>query len=650
MAEADADRNLLFGILALQMDFITRDALIAAMNAWVLDKAKPLGRILVDQGALADAHRALLEALVAEHLAHARRRPAAQPAPPSPARPGSARTSREVADPDVQASLSLRRRPTTRPCDDPYGDADLRRRAARPSAGARFRILRPHAKGGLGEVSVAHDEELNREVALKEIQADHADDPASRARFLLEAEITGGLEHPGIVPVYGLGHYADGRPFYAMRFIRGDSLKEAIERFHRRRGAGPRPGRARAGSCASCWGGSSTSATRWPTPTAAACCTATSSRATSCSASTARRWSSTGAWPRSSAATEAGRRTTRRRPLRPPSAGGSAATLAGSAVGTPAYMSPEQAAGQLDRLGPASDVYSLGATLYHLLTGRLALRRAATSADVLRKVERGEFPPPRAVHRAVPAALEAVCLKAMASGPRTATPRPRPWPTTSSAGWPTSRSRPGCEPFRAAGPALAPAASHLVDGRRGGGRGGPGPHSWRRSPCRAGPTGSCARPKCASRGRADRRRRGSHCALDAIRTLHTGASEDLLLKEPQFEAIRNKLLRTVLDFYRKLQEEMEPPGVTDPSARADLADSYVAVATITAATGSKDEALAAFERARALFSQLLRSDPHNTRHLIGLADALHRIGDVPERYRRIRSKPCGRMSKPERSV
>src|SRR5262249_33427372 len=51
-------------------------------------------------------------------------------------------------------------------------------------------------------------------------------------RFLIEAEITGGLEHPGIVPVYGLGSYANGRPYYAMRFIRGVSLKEAIDHFH----------------------------------------------------------------------------------------------------------------------------------------------------------------------------------------------------------------------------------------------------------------------------------------------------------------------------------------------------------------------------------------------------------------------------------
>ena len=66
-------------------------------------------------------------------------------------------------------------------------------------------------------------------MALKQILDQHADDPTSRARFLLEAEVTGGLEHPGIVPVYGLGTYGDGRPYYAMRFIRGDSLKEAID-------------------------------------------------------------------------------------------------------------------------------------------------------------------------------------------------------------------------------------------------------------------------------------------------------------------------------------------------------------------------------------------------------------------------------------
>src|SRR5262249_61027054 len=89
-------------------------------------------------------------------------------------------------------------------------------------AGLRFRILRPHARGGLGEVFVAHDGELNRQVALKEIHGRFADDPEKRERFLQEAELTGRLEHPGIVPVYGLGRYADGRPYYAMRLIPGE--------------------------------------------------------------------------------------------------------------------------------------------------------------------------------------------------------------------------------------------------------------------------------------------------------------------------------------------------------------------------------------------------------------------------------------------
>ena len=98
----------------------------------------------------------------------------------------------------------------------------------------------------------------------------------SRARFLLEAEITGGLEHPGIVPVYGLGTYADGRPFLRDAVHPGRQPQGGDRALPRRRDAPRRdPGRAVAGSCASCCAGSSTSATRSPTPTAEACCTAT---------------------------------------------------------------------------------------------------------------------------------------------------------------------------------------------------------------------------------------------------------------------------------------------------------------------------------------------------------------------------------------
>jgi hypothetical protein len=109
-------------------------------------------------------------------------------------------------------------------------------------AGSRFRRLRLHDRGGQGEVFVAVDTELNREVALKEIQDRFADHGDCRARFVGEAEITGNLQHPGIVPVYGLGAYPSGRPYYAMRIIEGDSLKEAIEQFHGRSGLKSRTG------------------------------------------------------------------------------------------------------------------------------------------------------------------------------------------------------------------------------------------------------------------------------------------------------------------------------------------------------------------------------------------------------------------------
>ena len=98
--------------------------------------------------------------------------------------------------------------------------------------GNRFQIRHSHARGGIGVVSVAFDSELQREVALKQIEAESADDPDSRSRFLLEAEVTGRLEHPGIVPVYGLGYDEQGRPYYAMRLVRGITLEEAIAEFH----------------------------------------------------------------------------------------------------------------------------------------------------------------------------------------------------------------------------------------------------------------------------------------------------------------------------------------------------------------------------------------------------------------------------------
>src|SRR5882762_4913959 len=106
MSKTAADRNLLFGILAVQMDFVSRDGLIAAMHAWVLDKAKPLGDILRERGDLDAETYALLDAMVRKHLALHGDDPQKSLAAVSSL--GSVREELEkVADPDVRASLAV---------------------------------------------------------------------------------------------------------------------------------------------------------------------------------------------------------------------------------------------------------------------------------------------------------------------------------------------------------------------------------------------------------------------------------------------------------------------------------------------------------------------------------------------------------------
>ncbi len=253
----EADRNLLFGVLALQMDFISREALVAAVTEWTRDRARPLDRILVSQGALSESRRGLLESLVSEHLRAHGDDPQQSLAAVNLKNDFIAVTAATA----VEATVA----PLTRAPDDDVTLAGVN--ASTSSNGSRFQVIRPHARGGIGLVSVAIDHELNREVALKEIRPEHADDPDSRSRFILEAEVTGRLEHPGVVPVYGLGINAAGRPYYVMRLIKGDSLKEAIERFHREG--------ATALGLAVCSIVSWPSATPWLMATAAGSCTGT---------------------------------------------------------------------------------------------------------------------------------------------------------------------------------------------------------------------------------------------------------------------------------------------------------------------------------------------------------------------------------------
>ncbi len=226
-------RDLLFGLLTLQNGLIDQGALFTAFTAWTRDKSRPLADHLVALCHLDSVRRAAVEAIAAVHV-----QALGGDIEKSLAVLAVERSIREslvrAGGPEVEATLGhvqLAHPPTHADLDDPDRTASISVGSA-TSDGQRFRIVRPHARGGLGAVFVAVDNELHRELALKQILEEHADDPFSRERFIAEAEITVGPEHPGVVPVYGLGTDSAGRPYYAMRFIKGDSLKEAIAIFH----------------------------------------------------------------------------------------------------------------------------------------------------------------------------------------------------------------------------------------------------------------------------------------------------------------------------------------------------------------------------------------------------------------------------------
>ncbi|MFO0811473.1 MAG: serine/threonine-protein kinase [Gemmataceae bacterium] len=253
-----------------------------------------------------------------------------------------------------------------------------------PAEAGRFRVLSFHARGGLGEVLIATDGELPRRVALKRIQPQLANDPARRARFAREAEITGRLEHPGIVPIYGRVDGPDGEPFYAMRFIAGESLRDAIARTHALPSGPDRERQVRqllvrfvAVCNAVAYAHSQRIVHRDLKPA--------NVMLGSFGETYVVDWGLAKVIDDSDVSWNGIRTDVEQ-------------TATGVAAGTPAYMPPEQMRGDHASVGPISDVYALGATLHHLLTGR----------------------PPRGpglVDSGVTPALAAVCRKATASDP-----------------------------------------------------------------------------------------------------------------------------------------------------------------------------------------------------------------------------------------
>jgi len=400
-APMDTDRNLLFGVLALQSAFIDNNQFAEVCAAWTTRKRSPLAELLRERGWISGAEQQQIERSVERHLQ----------------RHGG----------DVRKSLGALADAGVRDLIRAAGDPELRKSLSSlpPAAGyvlvhtldqtlnaptrerSRYSITRLHAEGGLGRVYVARDNDLGRDVALKEIKPEQAQHPEAWRRFLKEAQVTGQLEHPNIVPVYELGRrQEDQQPFYCMRLVRGQTLRAAIAAYHERAQTGKsdalelrrllgafvnvcqavgyahargvvhrdlKPDNVVLGGFGEVvlldWG-----LARLVDEAAAA-----------------------GSLPAMQIDTQVP----------------GDATQAGVPMGTPAYMAPEQAEGRLDLIDARTDIYGLGAMLFEILTGHPPHEGPGT-AQVLQGIVSGDTPRARAAGLRVPAALDAVCARAMA--------------------------------------------------------------------------------------------------------------------------------------------------------------------------------------------------------------------------------------------
>jgi serine/threonine protein kinase len=291
---------------------------------------------------------------------------------------------------------------------------------AQPVAGPgsdKYEIGREVARGGMGAVLQARDLMIRRGVAMK-VMLD-TESPDAMNRFLEEAQVTGQLEHPGIVPVYDLGVDGQGQPFYTMKFVKGVTLEAILDGL-----AKGRPAMVQ----------------RYPL---GALLTVFQKVCDALAFAHAKHvihrdlkpanimigdygevlvmdWGLAKVLGHSEPAQAAAQRsviTSARR-----DAGDSSRTMAGTVMGTPHYMAPEQARGEVEQLDPRTDIFSLGAILYHIL----ALQQPFTGKsidEILAKVERGEAAPigsklrPHLPGGRIPDSLLAVVKKALALKP-----------------------------------------------------------------------------------------------------------------------------------------------------------------------------------------------------------------------------------------
>ncbi len=283
------------------------------------------------------------------------------------------------------------------------------------SVGARYTLLRKLGQGGLGTVWLARDENLNRYVAVKELTSEAKSGDIALEHFRREAEITGRLEHPGIVPIYQFGHdEKSGKAFYAMRFLGRRTLQDAIDEYHERHEAGVE---------------AKMLLHRLLSSFVSVC--------HSIGHAHARKVIHRDLKPANVALDEFGQVTLLDWGLskvneetgmydvagrsEPGDLHDTSAAHPGRVIGTPLYMAPEQAAGRLEDVDSLTDVYGLGGILYTILTG-VGPHHASAETSItgvgreqfLSRIVADDVIAPKERRAAVSPELNAICMRALA--------------------------------------------------------------------------------------------------------------------------------------------------------------------------------------------------------------------------------------------